>query len=366
MIIYIIVFALSVLAMRRACLLEEQAKSIKKLYLIISAGVLIILAALRGDGVGADVIGYQKRLFLLSFRAKSLQHFLSISTEEPLYSVITYIGAKFGHMSIVHMFNMMVIVIPIVYVIWRNRNEIEPSTSLALYCVLCYGKGYNMARQEMAISLSILSLYFFAQRKIPRMLLFFVLAVGCHMTALVTLILPFFYWVSKSGLRKYYQVLLAMAGILFAVFSKSILGFFGRLLSVYRMSYAHRLAISADDVDVSYTTLVLAVIGIIVLFAVRKMEWQGVFNQTFLGYVVVVMMLSVPVGATLGFANRVFKYFEVYYIFVLPQGLRLVRQNPFNQMLGRIVFYITCLAWWIITYVYMGFDAIVPYRFFWQ
>ena len=163
-----------------------------------------------------------------------------------------------------------------------------------------------------------------------------------------------------------YQTVIVFAGIVIACFSRTFLSIAGRVLSPIRSSYASAHAINSSSMDISYTTLALALVGMVILWFLRGYNGTGIKNRRFLFYILFVLFLSVPVGAGLGYANRIFKFFEVYLIFILPLGQRLIKKNTLSQLCFNLLFYASTTFWWMLTYVYLGFDGIVPYYPFWK
>ena len=372
MLIYFIVFAISIYYMRKAYIADIADEGGTYRYLFLSAVILILLAACRGDRVGWDILGtasrgggYQKGLFLGALASDSFIDYLRWSYEEPIYSVITYLAAKCGHMFFVHLFNMMIIIIPIYIILWDVRHDYDPAYSLAVFLFVYYGQGYNIVRQAMAISIVMLSVWMFSKEKYLWSAVLFAVAIGIHYSAVVGLITIILYYVSISRFRNIYRILMVVALITGTFFFRQIMQVFLRLLPFVKSNYFSRRALFSTDGDISATSLILSIISLIMIVTLSEWNTGSFLNRTFLLYIMIILFLSIPIGGQMGYARRAFRYFDRYFMFTLPLLFKFIPNDDGNQTLGKIMFYGMLMLYWIAFYFFVGSQGIVPYYPFW-
>lgn len=371
MTIYFVVFALSIFSMRKAALWDGVSRRRTVFWLVCVVSPLIILAALRGDRVGSDVLFYQKDLYVHALRFNSPIKYIRWSYEEIGYSLVTFIGSRFGHFAFVHLLNMLVILLPIVYIIWEKRKEIEPDLALAAFIFLYYVQGYNMARQQMAISIITLGVYEFSQKKYVISILLGIMAMGFHYSAVVGFFSYFLYWMAGSKLKKLYQIILLSAVVWVAINFEELGRTFGRalveILNITKTSYRSSKAWSSSSIDINETYLFWGIIGLLILaltFYARKKI--GLVNRTFLFYIMVILISSTVITRNMGFISRIFCYFEIWLIFVIPQVIQLVRNDWISRAIVKTLYFSSLSAFWILGVYIKGWHSVIPYYFFWQ
>ncbi len=369
MYIYLFVFSISIVFMRAAAKSDSSRNRI--FFLGLSVLPLIILAALRGDNVGEDVSAYQRDLFFKALRFNSLTKYIKWSYEEPGYSFVTFLASRLGHFAFVHALNMLIILIPIYYVIWSVRNEYNPELVLATFLFLYYVQGYNVARQQMAISMLTLGTYFFSRKKHYLSILCVIVAVSFHYSALVGLSVYGIYWMAYSKFKHIYQVAFSFLTIAFAFSFEAIGKAVGKImvetLHISKISYRSSRAWSSSTSDINETYLFFGFLGIVILVLVRytKYKLQETSN-IFLLYMMFIVFISVFITSKMGVVARIFCYFEIWIIFAIPQYIKLISNDWKSQTIARILFYSLMVVFWIQGVVIRGWNGVIPYYTFWQ
>ena len=371
MVIYFVVFALSILAMKRAVRWDGVSKRRTQWSLFLVVFPLLLLAALRGDRVGSDVLFYQKDLYVHALHFTSPIQYIKWSYEEIGYSLVSFLGSRFRHFAFVHLFNMMIILLPIVFMIWDLRREIDPELSLASFLFLYYVQGYNMARQQMAISLMALGVYEFSKKKYVLALLLGILAMGFHYSAVAGFFSYFLYWMAGSRLKKVYQLVLltivVWVSLNFEQLGRSFGGILVNVLHITKRSYRSSKAWSSTSSDINETYLLWGTVGILILilvgFAANTIDKV---TRTFLFYMLFILLTSTIITRNMGFAARVFCYFEIWVIFVIPLIIKLIKDDFVSKAIAKSMIYIGLSVFWIFGVVIKGWHTVIPYYFFWQ
>ncbi|WP_026521181.1 EpsG family protein [Butyrivibrio sp. VCB2001] len=372
MAIYLIVFTFSIVLMRIAYKNDGISSRNVRLALFFSAFILILLASLRGDHVGKDILVYQKDLYIHALRIKSLPRFLKWSYEEPGYSLVTYIGARMGHFAFVHALNMTLIIVPMFYLIWEARVEMEPDITLAVFLFLYYVQGYNVVRQQIAITFIALGLNQFMKKKYLNSLLFLCIAISFHYTAIIGICIYAVYWMVESRLKTLYQfivcTLVIFGTVNFVSLGKTTGIYLVKIFRISKSSYSSSLAWSSKASNFNETYLLFGTIGLIILLLCKyctrlQKTW---INRSFLLYMMFILLISTILTKNMGYASRVFCFFEIWVIFVIPQILKIVSNDWKSRAIAKTLILGLLVAVWVFGVVVKGWHAVIPYYTFWQ
>lgn len=366
MLIYIIVFSVAIVSIKKAQINKEKNAAGYIRYIVLSAAVLILLAALRGRGVGTDTSGYQTKLFYLAQRYNSLQMFLKVSTQEPLYSILTYISSRTGLLWICHLVNISIVIIPLYVVIWSERQDISPELSLAVFLFLFYGWSLNGMRQAMAMSISMLALYYYADGKRKLSVVLMIIGTGLHYSAVIGIIIIALYVMTNSSLKRIYIIAITVVAILGTVLYRPILRLAVRVIPFFKASYASEQALFSGGFDFDMTIILMCFLGVVALVLTGGVESSCFLKYDFLRAIMMVLIVSVFIGGNLGYANRVFKFFDRYLIFIIPRYEYLIKKNISSLIIWKAVFYGFLLVYWLLLYVYRGRNEIIPYYPYWD
>lgn len=373
MAIYFLVFFISIVFMRIAY--KNIGKSAKKVHisLFISATALIVLAACRGDHVGTDILAYQKDLYVHALRIRSLVDYIRWSYEEPGYSFLTFLGARLGHFAYVHALNMCLIIVPMYYLIWDAKEVLDPDISLGVFLFLYYVQGYNVVRQQIAISLVTLGLNQFTKKRYLFSIVLLLSAILFHYSAIVGAASYILYWMSISRLKTLHKGLfffvISFVTINFVTLGKTFGAYMVRVLRISKISYSSSLAWISKTSKFNETYLLLGTIGIIILLLTRNnvnsknIKW---INKDFLLYMMMIMMVSTILTKNMGYVSRVFCYFEIWVVFVIPRVTKLVHDDWRSKIIARFMLFAALATFWIIGVVIKGWHGVYPYYAFWQ
>jgi len=365
MIIYFIVFGLSVILMRKAYCNKIDYNDHYKRYLVFSLLLIAFFAAFRGVNIGTDTRGYQSRLFYIAENFSSLPAFLAASDQEPVYSFMTFIASRTHQLWICHLLNILVILVPLYIVIWEEREDVSPQLSLASFLAFYYGWSINGVRQAMAMSISMLAIMLFSKKKYFLSLILLLLSVGFHYSAVIGFVIVVLYYMAISNLKSIYNYIIIAGSVLSIIFFRQIINIALRVFSFFKSNYGSTRALGTGDFETNITMIILVVMGIVILYLTRGLETFGFINYDFKRVILIILTVSIFIGGNLGYANRVFKYFDRYLIFIIPNYERIIDRGDGNRILFKVGFYAFLIGYWLFAYVYKGWSEIVPYYPFW-
>ncbi|MBQ9802808.1 MAG: EpsG family protein [Clostridia bacterium] len=364
---------LLVMVLLRLCLPQDTQKN-RRIFVGTCCMLFVLFAACRAPEVGRDTA-----LFLDVFDKLHGRGFLDTqifsSWVEPGFRLLCWLLAQFtsnGQWLVV----VTSVIIHVSVCVFIYRHTQNPYLACFLYLTLMLYPWYlNVMRQALAISVLLFAWGAFRQKHFLRFSFLVLLAATFHTSALMFLLCPLLTLipVSKKSLRILLPatVLLAVAG---AVFVRPLLGWVTALLPRYA--------------DYEPTTF-LALYGFLALFVIVTGYgvWRLYYAKTATtaeiikgrvdecGFLTLMMLIGVVVAAMMtqfGQLQRVFNYFEVFYLLWLPM---VVPPAFFEKKHKHLAFPVVEIVVLLVALAYFFFilfarsalwyDAL-PYRFFWQ
>lgn len=158
-------------------------------YFLFAASVVFFcsIAAFRSLEVGTDVLVYGHSAFLLA-KSNSLSYMFTVplfSGWGPLYMVISWIAARVaGNMTGYLFVIQLLITLPTFIAIWRT-NRRYAFIGVAIFGLFFFPISLNMMRQSAAMAFIVLMMAALIKRKWHESLIWLVIAVLLHQTALI-------------------------------------------------------------------------------------------------------------------------------------------------------------------------------------
>ncbi|WP_156913933.1 EpsG family protein [Brevibacterium album] len=313
---------------------------LRLLWWVLPTGVLVLLAAGRGEEVGTDTSMYHR--FFREVAPNSLADSLERIPQEAGYVTLMYVVRQFtGDFQVFLLLCSLLTVVPVLMAIRRASSM--PVLSLFLYIALSYYLlSFNGIRQSIAVSLVLLAE---THRRSSRLtwLLLHLLALSFHISVLpVFLLILAARWQSARPGRLLALVLgaSAMGAALFGV------PVVGRVLSLLNSRYDEYL--STEEGAGLGTVLVLAVHVVIAVWLIlsiraaqaRAEEDRAPYSETLLREFTAIYLLScgILVLATSNWVvGRLEPYFGIFAILALPHALTAARPRHALGLLAALV-----------------------------
>ena len=351
-------------------LASEEAPSdrSRRWLLFISAGILIVLAAVRSENVGVDVLSYQKPCLTLAQRYNSISAYLTspLANLEPLYMVVTYIASKLGGLFWVFLINETILFVFIYKTVWYYRDEIPPELSLACYIFIFYCIGYSGIRQNIAIAIIMFALTYLDQQRYLRVVILTIMAVGFHNSAII--IGPAIYillLLSRSTLSRFWAFMILLTiyyvSVNFVKIVDTLGVYFPSLLNKYIKGYLHLNL--GQDFNASSTLLMI--VGLIILLICHFLKYnESKLNNLFLAYMLILSIAGNIIGLYSPQLQRVFWNCQTYIIFVLPKMFFIIMDTKGNTIILKSLLYISLIIYFIFFYIVNTTHGVYPFELF--
>lgn len=332
-----------------------------KIYLFLSGILPIILAALREEHIGTDVLYYLKGLYLGVPNHTTLRSYIiKYGNFEPLFLALVFYTTKiFGNIyavqGVIHIF----IICPVFYVIWNYRKRSKSTLSLAVFYFLFYMNTLNIMRQSIAIALCLLSFLELRKKKYLYFALCQVLAIGFHKTAIVNLFLIGIYLLMKSSMRKFYFGVLLTAMCIMMLYYEQIIYFLGQYFSFIPKRYLSDSYMLGSG-NLSMPGFIYYGVNFVTIFLNSKQndEWSK-----YLKVLTILSFLGQGLTYSMGVAVRIALYWNYYSIFTMPMFEKIIAKNRMSQWIFFLIFCCFIMMYWYYNFVFLGYAEVYPYRF---
>lgn len=358
----------------------EKIKDKKLNRFLIVIGLLIpsIIAACRADSVGTDVLVYGKAFYTQSVSSSSFITYV-ISKVDSMFSdfgfyFLTYILSRFFKDYHIGFFVYAILVQVFFYIAFKRCKKLFNTPvwfAMLLINLFLYNISLNLMRQCIAVPIAFFAWTYLADGKIKQYILFTIIAVVFHSSALITVLILPMYLLLRAGRNKQ-PVVKIMQGILFCSLVFVILYFGSSLIQllvargIIRQNYLSYLAngrySTSSAIDI-YTVLQYLIYIILGVFTFKCLKNRKV-EPTFLIMCVGCILLS-KFGTTFNtYVSRVGYNFYPYMALLLANIDNCFTKQ--SKKIYRIVILAVVGYFWYQAFVLRGYNATVPYYFFWN
>lgn len=207
-------------------------------------------------------------------------------------------------------------------------KKYSPIIWLAVLIYLCtvYDQSLFVLRQHTAMAICLLSIPSIAKRDLKVFLLFYILAISIHMTAIVFGVV---YPLAGMKLNRRFWIILLLITIILTITSSVFFNWF----------FANTWYNSYEDKEGSNYTGFLIALSTLLLY-LYSINWNTnsiqIVEKCFLSLAIIAVVISF-IGAGFSPTNRLIKYFTISSIFLIPISISNLK-HPSNKCL------ITCIV----------------------
>lgn len=352
----------------------NKNKKRKKIFLIISFGMLTIIAMLRKYTIGIDLEVLYTPVF---YRLKNLS-FLQLNNIglETGYLLINKIISLFSSDIQILIIITSLFTFPIYgWFFYRNSKDVAMST--LFFMIACtYYMELNVVRQALAISFILIAFECLKNKKTISCVIFILIATSIHASAIVCLLMiPFM----KIKFKKSYFIYIFIVLILFMIFMNPIIKIYSNISSSLGLSNNkdYDIYLENDKYGVGHVNLVsisnvlffgmVYILGYYVLLVKKDEKEAEEKKYDFLLFMVAMAFITNFLSLKMSILSRLTLYFIPFVFVMLPEAL-LAMKNRKNRQLIAFILFIFVFARYIYISKYLAetLYGVVPYSFFWQ
>lgn len=396
MIPYLLVFAVStlLLAITEFNRKSKYSKYTNRLLVIIALLLPILLAGMRKIGVGTDTRIYTNNLAQVALQAENFFDYLSkkvfiVYQYEPVidreigYNILVYFAAKFlgseqGVLLATHAIIIIFVYKGLKY-ISSMYSKFSVSFGMLTFYLLYFGTSLNAMRQWLAMAILFYAFRFLLEKKNTK---FFISVIGATLFHTSAIIMGVVLWIIYKYINEntfkvkikfkirfknikdnaFYKLLfLGVVGII----SLSAIHIIGAVLSHLGGSFARYVDVYlTGQIDFSLNQIIrrLPILVILVL------NWKRMRRKTnltpFLYAMVIMELLTTQLISLFAQSGRIGYYFSMFNIILYPELIRV--QAKKNKLFLSIILFAYIFGVFYYEYVYMGWNEIIPYFFYFQ
>ncbi len=211
-------------------LAERESINHKKFTAVVlaAAAVLVpsILAGVRDDTVGRDVLEYAVRTFEYAMKAKSFAHMRELSIEPFGYVLTAYVTSRFFDNTGYFLFASQLLVVgPILLVAYKNRSEHPMWLTMCSYMFLLYNNSFNVMKQSISAAFVLLCYCYMKEKKFIKAAACFAVGMSFHFSAVIGLgFIMLSYFIKRKNATAS-KVMLAAMSLFIVVFLQDISNF---------------------------------------------------------------------------------------------------------------------------------------------
>lgn len=347
---YLIQLSLFIIYSLLFCLLSPK---FNRLYYVITGIHLIMIMGLRSFRVGTDTFDN-----IYSYNSSGS---LSIKTGVPVYSLLSKIIYKLsGGNYHAFLFIIAALTVSIVFYCIYEMHLSKFESFLAIYFYITfyyYFDSFNIQRQMLAVSIAMLVPLYLLKRKNVKAIIFLLLAIGVHNTAIIAAI---DFLICKVKQNKLTLCITSILTIAFIYFSSYFFNVFASISDHYEM-YVGASGYSSKGGSILIGLLIL-------LFVFMSLKRNSTMfsdkSATAVMYISCVAGLLYIIGGQSVLIIRMANYFGVFVPIFISMVPEIVSQQFGNSKLIRMGTTILILLVGIIVMYYklsQNIDGIIPY-----
>ena len=359
---YIICFIIALLFVYLA---EKSIKAKKKkVGIILLATSLIVvcsIAGARSRDIGVDVNNYPSTAYAL-FTQNGLSYFevFNRMEVEPLFLVLVDFSTIFKDFHMTLFFLELACALPIYIYAYKRRNRYSITLIVFIFLITMYAKSFNLIRQFIAISIIILSTYYFENKRYLSTYILFITAILFHFSSIACVLIYIIMYLVKNdknkNIKRIFLLLMFVGLIVFSLGIEQI----AQLLPEKYSSYINSIY---NVNEFSITSLIKKLFWVIISGIVlwksssdeEKYKEQQVYFLLFLIDVVMYLM-SIKIGP---FGRMGYYFLYVAYFGMIPEIKYIFKQK---KIAIGVIILILIYFWYNMTVVNYQADQTYPYE----
>lgn len=351
---------------------KKDAKC-KKIYLIVSFGIMIIISSLRKYTVGIDM----KLIYYPSFLEISKISFANLGNVqlEQLYVLLCKIlSILYNNIQILIIVSSVFVLTVYAFFIYKNSKNIVISTSLFLLLNIFF-MTMNIVRQEIAVAIILIAFEYIKRGKNITATIIIIIASFFHQSAIICLLFMPLYKAKFTKKSVMYGIVILIIGLLCykpiingITYIMNLLGLnANKNYSEYLSSKTYGTGIFNLDTLSNYIVsgAIFMVCYYYIIYLCPKHKNEDFSN--FLTYMSMVYFIISLISSKMIIIARLEYYFLPFILISIPEALSYSKKSQ-NRTSIITILYLALFS----KYLYILFNladilyGVVPYTFFWN
>ena len=336
--------------------LKSKKKLLRNSFLIISIGLLCLVAGVRSVTVGTDVNVYVSRLFNIGINSSNIVDYLIHSNSDLLFAIVVYFGSMFGSINFALFLIELIVVLPIYLYAYKEYRENKKSFTylILIFLLTMYCISLNLMRQSIAMSICILSYHYFDNKMYKKSCILLFVACLFHKTALIFSIVYLINYALNSSkkYKPFHIFVIIVMCIISTVFIEQI---------VRLTSYADYIDRGSLIRDFSINSLLKKLFWILLATFSTYFIKNNKKNVLTIGNILMVVSLALTICSfKIPGTGRLGYYFlNMSYFLIIPEIPYAFKEKKF---VSTILLFVTIFFWFNMTYIKNDSSQVYPYK----
>lgn len=340
--------------------------------LIMATLVPSILAGVRGNDVGTDVLGYAYTMARQTEVASTFEQLNSIDRTytEYGYRFFSYVVSRwFPGLGWLLFFTQVFIMIFLVRALFLNRKKVSMTQGMAIFMFMFYHLSLNMMRQTMSMSVLFLAFYYLTEKKYFKYVILALLAFSMHTFAIILALMIFIIWRLRAWYQKAWQKGVVLLACVMLIFSYQ---FLVRMMSAFLTGSLNRYAryLSEDAGGASIQTMLTSptffLILIMFIFSALCIKRKNMQKDDYVHSLFLIMLLAIVLRFMQAYSYALYRmgtYFLFFNILYVPIAVGIKYKISVRQK--KYIFFVLLLLYWLFDCMLSGHTstAIFTFRF---
>lgn len=354
-------------------LMHKKFNNLGAFYLIIAITIPCILAGIRGDNVGTDVMVYASRIME---EANSVDTFQKLNRIDRTYTEFGYrllaflVSRFFSNLGWLLFFTELITIGSVAIALYLFRNDLPISMGMLFFMTCQYHYSFNAMRQMMAAAILMIAFYFLISHKLIKYFIIALIAGSIHTFSLVISVVLLALWILRKWYNTKWKKLFVIIASIFVVFVwENIMNIASQyLFTGYLYRYARYFTTDYDKVaaiDVLTSPTVWISAFIFVICALPSQSKKGSLKDNYDSVLYVILLLSVFckfMQMYLAPMSRVGVYLAAFNCLFIPRSLSF-KYNKVSKKDRRFLLAVLLLGYWLIDCMLSGYTSTNVFTF---
>ena len=366
------------------CIFTYQAENkfnnkYKRTAVLLSVAAVFIpslLAGVRDDTVGKDVLQYAVRTFNSAEMSRSFEQMRSLSKEPMGYTLLAYITSRFFDDTGYFLFTSQLFVVgPIFIAAYKNRSHFPMWLTMCSYLFLFYNNSFNIMKQSVSSAFIVLCYCYIKERKYIKASLCFLIAFSFHFSAVFGLVFILMSMFVKSKNDTAAKTFLIMICVLAIIYLRDISTFLinnsylpekytRNINAVFDMDQNVYLRIVGFNKHVFMDWLFRMLFVIAPIYFLKKANKDTDENIKILTIIGLVFYTYVLFVFRTVYGGRISIYCDFFVILLVPAFGNVFKQKTFSQKFTVNSIIVSTMAiYWFLWVMISGWSASNYFKF---
>lgn len=369
MIIYIIVFIISLLFLYFSEKVEKKSKVLKFVFVLLSLITVSLLACNRAETIGTDILVYVKPYFDY-IKNYGVVWLYRNSNCEILYLFLNYLIIIVGGNFKVLLFTITFLISLIYYIYAKENRESNILITYSVYLFVIFGITLNLVRQSIAMVIVLYSTKYLKKHQFKRYLMMILIACGFHSTAIIMIALYFIYCFFGTNFENLVKMIISLISLIIVFLSKEIINYLYVFFNKFDSNYIERYINHNLDFNLSWEIVKITIfIVLMVLLKYNKERIDNKYDKNyfhFCKFLLILDLIFFQLGAIFKYSERFSYYFMLIsysYLFPCLLDVFINKDDRKGLVVSYFIVFLLLVVYFVVIYVFLKISSIVPFQF---